>query len=102
MEVDEFLDELGDLFSVDDREELKAQILADLFDLAEQAADYAVSISPEETGAYKDNISAHQEGDTVWVGFDDEAANIIEYGNSTTPEYAIRQKVEEHFNSQLS
>lgn len=66
--------------------------------VAEQGADYAKSISPEETGTYRDNINVHQNGAAVWVGFDDEKANLIEYGTEDTPEYAIRAKTEERFN----
>lgn len=79
-----------------------AEVVAAKVELAEKAAAYAKSIAPVETGAYRDNINVHQEGDNVWVGFDDEAANIIEYGNARTPEYAVRQKTEEHFNSDRS
>lgn len=67
--------------------------------LAEEAAEYAKSISPEETGEYKNNINAHQEGSEVWLGFDSEIANIIEYGSISTPEFAVRTRTEEYFNN---
>lgn len=99
MTVGDIIDQLkAQGFDVSDRAELQAQILAGELDLAEQAADYAKSISPEETGDYRNNINIHQNGESVWVGFDDEAANIVEYGSVDTPEFAIRAKTEEHFN----
>lgn len=66
--------------------------------LAQDAAEYARSIAPEETGAYRESIVVEQSGDAVYVAFNDPAAHIVEYGNATTPEYAIRAKTEEQFN----
>lgn len=86
-----------------------ADILAALIDdpdiiaaelrLAQDAAEYARSIAPEETGAYRESIVVEQSGDTVYVAFNDPAAHIVEYGSEDTPEFAIRAKTEEHFNT---
>lgn len=98
------MDEFIDLDKASPEEILAAidrdpAVIAAKVQLATEAAEYAKSISPEESGTYKDNINVHQNGSAVWVGFDDEKANIVEYGAAEgKPEFAIRAKTEEHFN----
>lgn len=74
-------------------------VIAAKMELATRAQDYARSIAPSQTGAYRDSINARRGGNTVWVGFEDEQAHIIEYGSVDTPEFAIRAKTEEHINN---
>lgn len=72
------------------------EVIAAKLELAKQAAEYAKSIAPVETGTYRDSIHVRQGGATVWVGFEDEKAHLVEYGSVDTPEFAIRAKTEEH------
>lgn len=68
--------------------------------LAEEAAEYARSIAPENTGAYRDSIVVEQSGSNVYVAFNDPAAHLVEYGSEHNQEYAVRARTEEHFNNQ--
>lgn len=73
------------------------RVVAAKLKIAEEAADYWKSISPVDSGAYRDSIKAHQNGTDVWVEASDPAAPFIEYGTKDTPEFAPRQKTDEHF-----
>lgn len=75
------------------------QIIAAKRALATEAAAYAQSIAPQDSGDYKDSIGVYEEGTTVGVIFADPAAAAIEYGTEDTPEFAVRARTEEHFNS---
>lgn len=74
------------------------QVIAAKLALANQAAEYAKSIAPVETGTYRDSIHVRQGGTTVWVGFEDPKSHLVEYGSVDTPEFAVRAKTEEKFN----
>lgn len=73
-------------------------VIAAKLALAQQAAEYAKSIAPVETGTYRDSIHVRQGGATVWVGFEDPKSHLVEYGTNTSPELAVRAKTEERFN----
>lgn len=72
------------------------EVVAAKLELANKAAEYAKSIAPVETGTYRDSIHVRQGGTTVWVGFEDPKAHLVEWGSVDTPEFAIRAKTEEH------
>ncbi|SIJ52495.1 Uncharacterised protein [Mycobacteroides abscessus subsp. bolletii] len=85
--------------SQDDIDEaLTSQAVIDAkVELANEAADYWRSVSPRDTDDYHDSIKVEQNGSDVSVGAYDPAANIIEYGNEKTPEFAPRAQTEAHF-----
>jgi len=77
---------------------LKSQEVIDAkVELAEEAANYWRSVSPRDTDDYHDSIKVERNDSDVSVGAYDPAANIIEYGNEKTPEFAPRAKTEAHF-----
>lgn len=94
LDFDDLLERGIDALLGDDPELVAAELA-----LAQEAAEYAQSIAPEDTGAYRDSIVVEQSGDTVYVAFNDPAAHIIEWGSEDTPEYGIRARTEEHFNN---
>ncbi len=74
------------------------EILQGKLELAEQAAEYARSIAPVDSGEYRDGIKVRRYGRTgVGVVFTAEHSNIVEYGSETTPEHAVRRRMIEHF-----
>jgi hypothetical protein len=73
------------------------EVLKGKIELAEKAAAYWRRISPEDTGEYIDSIKVHVKGDDVWVGSDDDKANLIEYGSENNPEFAPRAKTQARF-----
>jgi hypothetical protein len=75
-----------------------AEIHAAEVELAHKAADYWRSISPVDTGTYRDSVHVKTDGGKVEVGSDDPIANLIEYGSIHNPEFAPRAKTQEHFN----
>lgn len=97
MPVSDQFEEYG--ITQDDIDEaLKSQEVIDAkVELAEQAADYWRSVSPRDTDEYHDSIKLEHNDSDVSVGAYDPAANIIEYGNEKTPEFAPRAKTEAHF-----
>lgn len=64
---------------------------------ADKVVDYAKSISPVDSGKYRDGIRKRRRGNGVSIEFTDPISNIIEYGSEDTPEFAIRAKTEAHF-----
>lgn len=93
-----------DLFDMSEEEilaqlEQDPEVIAQELELAEEAADYWRSISPEESGTYKDSIEVVQSGTDVAVVAQDPKANLIEFGSIHNPEYACRARTEEYFNS---
>lgn len=78
--------------AMNSREVLDAKI-----DLANEAADYWRSISPEETGDYVDSIEVQVDDDNVRISATDESAPFIEFGTEDTPEFAPRAKTEAKF-----
>ena len=83
-------------------EELKAiidadpRVIAAKRQIAQQAAEHWKSISPVHHGDYRDSIAVHQDGTHVWVEASDFKAHWIEYGTTDTPEFAPRQKTDDH------
>lgn len=75
------------------------RVIAAKRQLAQQAADYWQSISPVDEGDYRDSIKVHQDGTDVWITASDFKAHWIEYGTVDTPEFAPRQRTEDHFNN---
>lgn len=63
----------------------------------DKVVDYAKSISPVDSGEYRDGIRKRRRGNGVSIEFTDPKSNLIEYGTEDTPEYAIRAKTEAHF-----
>lgn len=84
---------------IDDYLENSPEVLAGKLELANEVVEYARSISPEDTGEYKDGIKVRRYGSTgVGVVWTDPKSNIIEYGSEDTPEFAVRARTEAHFN----
>lgn len=56
--------------------------------------------SPVDTGEYRDSVQVTKraKGGNGQVGALADYANIVEYGDEKTPEYAPRAKTEAHFN----
>lgn len=69
--------------------------------VAEQAVEYWKGIVPPNvlTGRYRDSIHVEQDGNKITVVASDQKAHWIEYGAEHTPEYAPRQKTDDHFRS---
>jgi len=84
-------EELQKLIDADPR------VVAAKKEFAQQAAEYWQSSSPVGEGDYRDSITVHQDGAGVWITAHDFKAHWIEYGTVDTPEFAPRQKTDEHF-----
>lgn len=73
-------------------------VLERKLELANEIADYAKSIAPEDSGDYIDGIEVRRYGKTgVGVVFTDPKSNLIEYGTIDTPAFAVMAKTAEHF-----
>ena len=73
-------------------------IVAGKLELAEDIAEYAKSISPVDSGDYRDGIKVRRYGRTgVGVVWTDDKSNLIEYGSEHNPEYAVQRRTAEHF-----
>lgn len=73
-------------------------VLAAKLELANEIADYAKSISPEDEGDYIGGIKVRRYGKTgVGVVFTDPKSNLLEYGTIDTPAFAVLAKTAEHF-----
>lgn len=81
--------------------EESAEILQYKMLVAQQAVEYAKSIAPVDTGAYRDSIKVERRGSKVRVVWKDYKSHWIEYGTEDTPEYAIRAKTIEHFGGDI-
>ena len=57
-------------------------------EIAEDAADGAREVAPEQTGAYRDSIEVVQSGSETAVVTKDFAGHIIEFGSVNNPAYA--------------
>jgi hypothetical protein len=84
------------------REQEYAQIEAAVDERADEMRDYAVSISPEDTGQYKDSFEIDKgttdDGlPTRTLKNTDPIANIIEYGSEDTPEFAVLTRTATQF-----
>lgn len=64
---------------------------------ADEVVEYAQSISPEDSGEYKNGIRKRRRGNGFSIEFTDPKSNLIEYGTEDTPEFAVRAKTEAHF-----
>ena len=84
-------DEIAEYF------EESAEVLQYKMELANQAVEYARSIAPVDTGAYRDSIKVQRRGDRVRVVWKDYKSHWIEYGTEDTPPFAVRAKTIEHF-----
>lgn len=84
-------EELQKLIDADPR------VVAAKRELAQQAAEYWKSVSPVDEGDYRDSIKVHQDGTDVWITAHDFKAHWIEFGTNDTPEFAPREKTDEHF-----
>ena len=69
------------------------------FELAKDAAEYAKSIAPEETGEYANSIAASRDGSRVIIRFGAAHSNLVEYGSVNNPEYGVVRKTIEHYNN---
>lgn len=73
-------------------------VVVETVKLAEKVASYWRRVSPEDSGEYKDSIMVIRRGKgDIQVVATDEKANLIEYGTEDTPEFAPRQKTQNHF-----
>ena len=82
-------------------------VVAALEWVAQEGAAYWQSIAPVgdpdldwNAGDYVSSIEVEADGSDVYVIAQDPAANIIEYGNATTPEFACRARTEAYMNAQ--
>lgn len=88
--------------NVEDYLENSEDLLEGKLELAGEVVDHARSISPEDTGDYKDGIVARRHGRAgVGVHWTAEHSNLVENGTEHTPEYAIKARTEEYFRSGL-
>jgi len=79
---------------------MQPRLKTETHELAMEALDYAVEISPEETGAFKDSwgvvdFPPRFEGDPPLSQLrnTDDGAVSIEYGTATTPPHAVMESV---------
>jgi hypothetical protein len=94
------LSDFIDQSEIDEYLETSPDVLQAKLELADEVVDYARSISPEDSGEYKDGIKSRRYGRTgVGVVWTDDKSDLIEYGTEDTPEFAIRARTEEHFRS---
>lgn len=83
---------------IDDYLETSDDVLQAKLELANEVVEYAKSISPVDSGTYRDGIKARRYGRTgVGVVWTDPKSNLIEYGSEHNPEYAVRARTEAHF-----
>lgn len=66
--------------------------------LAQEAVDFAQSIAPVETGAYRDSIHVSVNGTKVAMVSADPKAHWIEYGTERMQESAVFARTEEEIN----
>lgn len=84
--------------AVEDYLENSPEVLQGKLELANEVADYARSISPVDSGDYRDGIKVRRHGRSgVGVHWTAEHSNIVEYGSEDTPAFAVRAKTVEHF-----
>jgi hypothetical protein len=91
---------LSDFFSqaeIDAHLDGDPDIIEGKLELAEEAVDFAKSISPGDSGDYRDGIVARRHGRGVGIYFTDPKSNLVEFGSIHNPEYAVRARTEEHF-----
>ena len=83
---------------LDEQIENDPDVLQGKLRLADEVVDYARSISPIDSGDYRDGIRKRRRGKTgVSVEWTDPKSGYIEYGTEDTPEFAIKAKTEAHF-----
>lgn len=92
--LDEFIDpDVIDDYLENSEDSVKAKV-----ELGEEARDFARSIAPEDSGAYKDGIVVRRRGKTgVNLEFTDPESNIIEDGSVDTPAHHVRSRTVAHF-----
>ena len=84
---------------IDDYLENSSEVLEGKLELADDIVDYARSISPEDSGEYKDGIKARRYGrNGVGVVWTDPKSHLIEFGSIHNQEFAVRARTEAHFN----
>lgn len=93
-DLQEILDELKR------KSAMQPRLKTETHDLAMEALEYAVEVSPEETGAFKDawgvvDFPPRFEGDMPLSQLrnTDDGAVSIEYGTATTPPHAVMESV---------
>lgn len=92
------LSDFIDQADIDAHLETDPDILKGKLELANEIADYAKSISPEDSGEYKDGIKVRRHGrGGVGVHWTDPKSNLIENGTEDTPEFAVQARTEEYF-----
>lgn len=93
--------EIADQIKAAIREQERERIELAVDERAEQMRDYAISISPEDSGEYKskfeiekkvvDDLPARTLTNT------DDKAGLLEYGTQDTPEFAVLTRTAGHF-----
>lgn len=88
------------------REQEAAELERAVDEQAEAMRAYAISISPEDTGHYKESfeIDKVERPDGLpgrVLKNTDEVANIIEWGTRDTPEFAVMTRTANHFGGSM-
>lgn len=94
--------EIADQIEAAIREQEAAELEDAVDEQAEAMRAYAISISPEDTGHYKESfeIDKVERPDGLpgrVLKNTDPIANIIEYGTEDTPEFAVLTRTANHF-----
>lgn len=83
---------------IDEYLENDPDILAGKLELANEAVEFAKSISPEDQGTYIDGIKVRRYGKTgVGIEFTAEHSNLVEFGSVNNEEHAVMARTIEHF-----
>lgn len=97
--ANQIADEMRAAILAQDRAELEDAV----DERAEEMRDYAISISPEDSGEYKSSfeIEEVQRPDGLpgrRLTNTDDKAHLIEFGSVHNPEFAVMTKTAAHFN----
>lgn len=83
------------------REQESAQLEAAVVERAEAMKAYAISISPEDSGEYKNSFEISEKVvddlPARTLSNTDDKAGLLEYGTVDTPEFAVLTRTAAHF-----
>lgn len=85
---------------IDDYLESSDDVLDGKLELANEVVEYAQSISPVDSGDYREGIKARRYGRTgVGVVWTDDKSELLEYGSIHNRPFAVMRKTVEHFSN---